>query len=187
MDSKVNKDIDTGQYEEIITTMEELQPGDKVLGVDGNWYDFEILPIHIPLSMYRITFENGKIDCSGTHLWTLFNEKGDPFTRETMEIYENLDVYSKFYVGEIGGPKILKIEEIEPVESRCIQTGAPGNLFQVILDTAEKSKGIPTVNTSSDTELFEVVNIDDIKDNNLNISEKLEIKMKNKKFKVIRE
>lgn len=137
-------------YNEIITTIGELKPGDKVKGTDGKWYEIEILPIHTPERMFEISFgyknikmekddksnnnnnnkfinneENiiniGNIRCSGDHLWTLFDSNTKtPLVLETKTIFENVDWLKECNWGSIEGPKIINIKEIEPIPSRCI-------------------------------------------------------------------
>ncbi len=133
-------------YEEVTTTMADLQPGDKVLCADGRWHEVEALPVHVPDKMFAITFiKNGveaKVKCSGTHLWTLYNTVGQSVTLETTAIYEQLQWLETFTVGEnLSGIYIKDVKRIKPEPVRClhikglVNEGSPDDLlFEVVAE-----------------------------------------------------
>lgn len=138
--------MESSEYKEIITTMGELQDGDQVLGTDGKWHDIEILPIHTPENMFKITFckkisvENknesiGFIKCSGNHEWTLFDREV-ALILKTEDIFNNFDVLKNVTVGEVNNNIYIEnIEEIEPEPCRCITLkNSEDMLFQIILE-----------------------------------------------------
>lgn len=120
------------EYEEIVVTMGELQEGDLVYGTDGRWHEINLLPIHVPHRMYRLEFENGSVECSGDHLWTLYNGSTLPETLPTEHIAQNNYIGARF--GTIGGPKLISIQETEPTESRCIEVDNNDHLFEILTD-----------------------------------------------------
>lgn len=135
-------------FEEIIIDMGSLQDGDQVMGIDGNWHDIEILPIHKPERMFKINFIDedninlGFIKCSGDHLWTIYDNFNQPITIESKTIFDEKLYQYSYKVGKIDGPLIGSIEEIESEYSRCISIkgmqGSDSMLFEVITDKGEK-------------------------------------------------
>lgn len=113
-------------YKEITINMGELQDGDLVFCSDGQWHKIKVLSVQTPKFMFKLHFKkdgNEKeyiVDCSGDHMWTLYNGSS-PIVVETETIFYNLDFISNFHVGVTNsGIHVVNIEQIEPVESRCI-------------------------------------------------------------------
>lgn len=131
--------IKNENYEELIISIGDIQPGDQVMGTDGKWHDIEILPVHIPESMFAIEFENGGVKCSGDHLWTLYDATTkSKLTLETKSIYENIDWLMQCSVGIENGPKIKSITPIDPIPSRCISIkDSDDMLFEIFTDKGE--------------------------------------------------
>ena len=80
------------EYEEIITTIGELQENDLVMGTDNKWHKIKLMPIHIPERMFKFITTLGSVYCSGEHQWTLFGS-GDisslPIVVATEDMYDN--------------------------------------------------------------------------------------------------
>ena len=123
--------VEDGEYEELTIELKDLKPGDKVCGVDGQWYDAQILPVVTPSDMYGFEFETGSVECSGDHLWVLYKGESS-FVREAREIYLNYEVYKDFEFGHPGGPRLVSARETDPKPARCLATEAPGHLFEVL-------------------------------------------------------
>ena len=119
-------------YREIVTTIGKLKPSDKVMGTDKKWHNIQLLKIHKPKQMFEITFENGKVKCSDTHLWTYYNEFNQPITTSTIDIYN--DKLFDYPFGTVNGPKILDIKKIKPIKSRCIVVDNHDHLFEILTD-----------------------------------------------------
>lgn len=134
---------------EMIVTIGELEPNDKVMGVDGKWHSIELLPVHIPKTMYKISFSNGSMKCSGDHEWRLFGNVNDiPVTLNTDTIYDqmlskkNSDFICNLNVGmKNSGVKIKNVERIEPIPVRCVSISEEGGYldhsFEIILENED--------------------------------------------------
>lgn len=140
-------------YKEMITTIGDLKDGDKVLGTDNKWHEIEILPMHKPKTMFELTFTNGKVKCSGDHLWTFYDDFGSDFSLTSDAIYkEKLQQYG-FHCGTKDGPLLLNVNKIKPELCRCITLkDSKDMLFQIILDENEKDLNDDKINKT----LFEV-------------------------------
>ena len=124
----------------IITTnngdkeLKDLTLNDKVLGIDGNWYNIlSFTPIHKPRKMFEIHFSNGIVKCSDTHQWTYWDNNVN-ITTDTLDLFENKNYFieNKCIFGKKEDNIILKnIKEINPIESRCIITDTPDGLFEI--------------------------------------------------------
>ena len=135
MDIKGNE-----QFEELVIDNKDLQPGDQVFGTDGKWHDVEILPIHVPETMFEIEFSNGIIKCSGDHQWTLFDHVGTALIISTDTMYDERKdfVKYKFNFGKANGPVMVDIRSVKPMEVRCVSLkDSDDMLFEVFTDKDE--------------------------------------------------
>ena len=81
------------------------------------WSQFEPLDIQTPERMFRLTFENGFIECNETHEWSLtFDEKiPSTTTISTLELFNNKSEYisNNIAIGNASHKRLLiDIEEI---------------------------------------------------------------------------
>lgn len=71
--------------------MNELKPGDKIIGSDGKLTEItNVYEEHIPEEMYEIDFGEFTIEASGNHLWyceTNEDRKNESYYRKLMENY----------------------------------------------------------------------------------------------------
>lgn len=119
------------EYKEVETTMGELQDGDLVKGTDGKWYPIKILDIQ-KKKIYQLNTNAGTIQTSYDHDWIVFADDdylGEQYTTE--EVYERRNEFRGYNLGVKDGPILENVEEIGEKECRCIQTEAPGHLFEV--------------------------------------------------------
>lgn len=126
------------KWKEITITMEDVRVGDKVMGTDGQWKKvLEVLPIHIPETMFRMEWEDGYVECSGTHLWNLFlnDDHEKSITLSTDALYGlNLDLTKHgIRVGKPDGPCIWNVVPIDPKPSRCIMVESDDHQFEIQL------------------------------------------------------
>ena len=81
------------------------------------WSQFDPLDIQTPKRMFRLIFENGFVDCNGTHEWNLiFEEKILSVTTiSTLELFNNKSEHiGKVTVGNTSHKRLLiDIEEID--------------------------------------------------------------------------
>lgn len=120
--------------QEIIITIDELQPGDKVLCSDNIYREFEITPEHIPDEMYRLVTTDGSVDTSGDHLWTVWNGNH----AMTLLASHLFDMQTLGYaVGTPSGPTIKEIVKIEPRAVSCIQIDSEDHLFEILTDSGK--------------------------------------------------
>ena len=126
---------------EKIIKIKDIKIGDKVMGSDKKWkLVVNKTPLHFPTKMYKISFTNGYIECSGDHQWTLFKDTEVGWTVETNYINENLEELKNWKVGSLTGPEVISIEEIDSKESMCITTDASDMLFEIILNQDIETK-----------------------------------------------
>ena len=106
----------------------------KVMGTDGKWHDIKILDEFIPKRMFEIEFENGKVQCSDDHEWTIYgNITKIPTVVSTLTLFES--VLKDINVGLFNGPKIISIKEIEPKPCKCIHIlDSDDMLFEIITE-----------------------------------------------------
>lgn len=81
------------------------------------WNQFDPLNIQTPERMFRLTFENGFVECNETHEWSLtFDEKiPSTITISTLELFNNKSEYinNNIAIGNISHKRLLiDIEEI---------------------------------------------------------------------------
>lgn len=81
------------------------------------WSQFDTLDIQTPKRMFRLTFENGFVECNETHEWNLtFNEKIPSVTTiSTFELFNNKSEYigSDIAIGNTSHKRaLIDIEEI---------------------------------------------------------------------------
>ena len=80
------------------------------------WSQFDPLDIQTPERMFRLTFENGFVECNGTHQWSLtFDEKiPSTTTISTLELFNSKSEYvGNVAVGNISHKRLLiDIEEV---------------------------------------------------------------------------
>lgn len=80
------------------------------------WGQFDLLDIRTPERMFRLTFENGFVECNETHEWNLIFDKKIPLviTISTLELFNNKSEYiDNVAVGNTSHKRLLiDIEEI---------------------------------------------------------------------------
>lgn len=111
------------------------------------WSQFDPLDIQTPERMFRLTFENGFVECNETHEWSLtFNEKIPSVTTiSTLELFNNKSEYigSDIAIGN-SSHKILLID-IEEISAdnkfvRCLSLNNPhsdNHLFAIRPDSSD--------------------------------------------------
>ena len=119
-------------YEEIETTMGELQDGDLVMGSDGEWHEITILPI-VEKPIHKVTFSNGSVFSSFDHQWRVFFN-GTAVDLTTADISYKIDLYRGCHVGKEDGPTIVNSEYIDMMKCRCIQVDNEDHQFEVLTD-----------------------------------------------------
>lgn len=124
-------------YKETITTIGELQEDDLVMGDDGQWHRIKLLDIHIPKKMYKITFENGFVKCSGDHQWNLYGATDIPVTVDSDTIFKEKLYKLGLSCGRKNGPKIVAIKKIKPEPVRCIHVLGSNLLFEILVDNSD--------------------------------------------------
>lgn len=69
----MNGEKGTDQYEELTVKLSDVRVGDLVLGTDGQWKEVKhVYETFIPKTMWRLYFQDGWVECSGDHQWTVF-------------------------------------------------------------------------------------------------------------------
>ena len=111
------------------------------------WSQFDSLYIQTPERMFRLTFENGFVDCNETHEWSLtFYEKiPSTTTISTLELFNNKSEYinNNIAIGNSSHKRVLiDIEEIDTNDKfvRCLSLNNPhsGNhLFAIKPDSGD--------------------------------------------------
>lgn len=136
--------MDLNEYEEIETTVKDLQPGDLVYGTDGEWHEFELQPIEHRL-MYEVKTTAGSIICSDTHEWNVID--GDEvYTLSTEVLYTLIAGLPEMHIGETDGPIMLGITQLGYDDCRCLSVVSEDHQFEVLTD---KGKRIFTHNCQS--------------------------------------
>ena len=92
------------------------------------WSQFDPLDIQTPERMFRLTFENGFVECNETHEWSLtFDEKIPSITTiSTFELFNNKSEYinNNIVIGNISHKRLLiDIEEVGTDDKfvRCLE------------------------------------------------------------------
>ena len=80
--------------------------------------------------MYKITFSNGTIKCSNTHLWNIYIDN-KMYTIDAEGLYQEFDFYKNRHIGTIDGPILLNIEKIDSELVQCITTDANDHQFAI--------------------------------------------------------
>ena len=153
----------------VISTMRDILETDKVQGSDNQWYDIQLLDIHMPNKMYSLIFSNGdfgdgqyqymgSIKCSYDHEWDCYDSNGVRVGEFTTEELVHNPYAISYRIGNKYGPIISRIEEIEPELSRCIAVNNSDRQFKIILDDLnnEDEWSYPTAdyNLSHDDKLY---------------------------------
>ena len=109
------------------------------------WSQFDPLNIQTPERMFRLTFENGFIECNETHEWSLtFDEKiPSTITVSTLELFNNKSEYiGNVNVGNTSHKRLLtKVEEIRTNDKlvRCLalnNSHSDNHLFAIKPDSS---------------------------------------------------
>lgn len=108
--------------------LRDVKIGDKVIGYDGKPHTvLDLTPIHLPLRMFLLTFDNGKVKCSWNHQWHYYiNEL--KYITDTLNIFDDFEY---FQTVDFCGSKLLSIQEIKPEPVRCITTDTEDSLFVI--------------------------------------------------------
>ena len=143
-------------YEEVETTVGEIEDGDLVFDSDGKPQRQWTLPTKIPNRLFRIWFTDGfsrqYVDCDEEHQWTLVNHNnGSKVELQTDVIYGALNTLKDYRVGNKDGVRIESIEEIPTVdengnsiEVRCIQLDkSDDHLYQILTNPEEGTEQEP--------------------------------------------
>lgn len=109
------------------------------------WSQFDPLDIQTPERMFRLTFENGFVECNETHEWNLiFDEKIPSVTTiSTLELFNNKSEYiGNITIGNTSHKRLLiDIEEISTNNRlvRCIalnNSHSDNHLFAIKPDSS---------------------------------------------------
>lgn len=110
------------------------------------WSQFDPLDIQTPERMFRLTFENGFIDCNETHEWSLtFDEKiPSTTTISTLELFNNKSecINNNTAIGNASHKRLLiDIEEIDVDDKfvRCLalnNSHSDNHLFAIKPDSS---------------------------------------------------
>lgn len=111
------------------------------------WSQFDPLDIQTPERMFRLTFENGFVECNETHEWSLtFDEKIPSVTTiSTFELFNNKSEYicGNIFIGNSSHERLLiDIEEISTDNKfvRCLSLNNPhsnNHLFAIKPDSSD--------------------------------------------------
>lgn len=110
------------------------------------WSQFDQLDIQTPERMFRLTFENGFVECNETHEWSLtFDEKIPSITTiSTLELFNNKSEYigSDISIGNSSHKRLLiDIEEVGTDDKfvRCLalnNSRSDNHLFAIKPDSS---------------------------------------------------
>ena len=113
--------------------LENIQKGNLIRGTDNKFHKvLDVTEIKVPLRMFKLYFTEGSIKCSDTHQWTYYMN-GNEYITDTLDLFENIRWFidNNVSFGKEDGPKLLKVEEIEPEPCKCIVTNTDNGLFAV--------------------------------------------------------
>lgn len=123
----IPEEIIDRDYQDVSTTIGELQDGDLVMGTDGKWHEITILPIETK-ELFNFCTSAGNVICSYDHQWSLFEDKsGETYGYDirpaisTIEILGMGDKFIGYHVGTEDGPVLLSLESIGEGQCRCIE------------------------------------------------------------------
>ena len=116
--------------------IKDVKIGDKIYGTDGKWH--KVLgktEIEMPCVMYEITFSNGVVRCSDTHLWNVY-VNGKRYLTDAMGLEDKdkigLDkMYLGCHIGTKDGPTLVSLKRIPQEPVQCLVTDAPDNQFLI--------------------------------------------------------
>ena len=110
------------------------------------WSQFDPLDIQTPERMFRLTFENGFVDCNETHEWSLIFDEKIPLTTtiSTLELFNNKSEYicNNIFIGNISHERLLiDIEEVGTDDKfvRCLalnNSHSDNHLFAIKPDSS---------------------------------------------------
>lgn len=137
--------VKNNQNNIITKTMGDIKEDDKVFGLDKEWHNIKLQPIHIPYDLYKLTFSQGlfeswnilgSVKCSGDHYWKVYdpiNNRWGEFT--TRELLYDANVIT-YRFGQKDGPMLAFFEELPKEEVRCIEVlDSEDHLFQIQLES----------------------------------------------------
>ena len=111
--------------------IKDIKIGDQILGTDGKWHKvIEKTAVKLSYNMYKITFSNGTIKCSNTHLWNIYIDN-KMYTIDAKGLYQEFKFYKNRHIGTIDGPILLNIEKIDSELVQCITTDADDYQFAI--------------------------------------------------------
>lgn len=134
-------DENSEDYEEIITTIDDLRENDLVYGTDDNWHSIRLIPI-TGKRMYNFITENGNIICSYDHYWALI-DNNNTHELSTHVIYNDIYLYKGMNIGVKNGPKLISVTAAEPEQfedgdtyqkCRCISVNNKDHQYEIITD-----------------------------------------------------